>query len=99
MEAIAVVRCSTVHQAKEGTSLETQTKRIVAYCEANSLNLVKIFEEAGISGLMKISNRTVLNEALDEVCRRKCALVVFSISRLSRSLTDSIQILERIQAA
>jgi site-specific DNA recombinase len=99
MEAIAVVRCSTVHQAKEGTSLETQTKRIVAYCEANGLTLVKIFEEAGISGLMKISNRTVLNEALDEVCRRKCALVVFSISRLSRSLTDSIQILERIQAA
>jgi site-specific DNA recombinase len=99
MEAIAVVRCSTIHQANEGNSLETQTKRIAAYCEANGLTLVHIYEEAGISGLTKLSQRNTLNEALDEVCRRKCALVVYSISRLSRSLTDSISILERIQKA
>jgi site-specific DNA recombinase len=99
MEAIAVVRCSTTHQATEGNSLETQTRRITAYCEANDLKLVRIYEEAGISGLTKLAQRNTLNEALDEVCRRKCALVVYSISRLSRSLTDSICILERIQKA
>ena len=99
MEAIAIVRCSTTLQATEGTSLETQTKRITAYCEASGLTLVRIYEEAGISGLTKLSQRNVLNEALDEACRRKCALVVFSLSRLSRSLTDSIGILERIQKA
>lgn len=99
MEAIAVVRCSTTLQANEGNSLETQTKRITAYCEANGLTLVRIYEEAGISGLTKLTQRNTLNEALDEVCRRKCALVVYSISRLSRSLTDSIAILERIQKA
>jgi site-specific DNA recombinase len=99
MDAIAVVRCSTTHQANEGNSLETQTKRITAYCEANGLTLVRIYEEAGVSGLTKLTQRNTLNEALDEVCRRKCALVVYSISRLSRSLTDSIAILERIQKA
>lgn len=99
MEAIAIVRCSTALQANEGNSLETQTKRITAYCEANGLTLVRIYEEAGISGLTKLTQRTTLNEALDEVCQRKCALVVYSISRLSRSLTDSIAILERIQKA
>jgi putative DNA-invertase from lambdoid prophage Rac len=76
MEAIAVVRCSTTHQATEGNSLETQTRRITAYCEANDLKLVRIYEEAGISGLTKLAQRNTLNEALDEVCRRKCALVV-----------------------
>ncbi len=99
MEAIAIVRCSTNLQATEGTSLETQTKRITAYCEASGLTLVRIYEEAGISGLTQLSKRNVLNEALAEVCRRKCALIVFSLSRLSRSLRDSMVILERIQKA
>ncbi len=99
MDAIAIVRCSTTLQATEGTSLETQTKRITAYCEASGLTLVRIYEEAGISGLTQLSQRSVLNEALGEVCRRKCALIVFSLSRLSRSLRDSMAILERIQKA
>ncbi len=99
MEAIAIVRCSTTLQANEGNSLEIQTKRITAYCEASGLKLLRIYEEAGISGLTQLSQRTTLNEALNEVCRRKCALIVFSLSRLSRSLRDSMAILERIQKA
>ena len=99
MEAIGVIRVSTSQQATEGASLDAQARKITAYCDLNGLTLVRIYEEAGISGLTKLSQRSVLNEALDEACRRKCALVVFSLSRLSRSLTDSIGILERIQKA
>ena len=98
MEAIALIRCSTHHQV-DGTSLENQTKRITAYCEAEGLNLVKIYQEAGISGLTNLRRRDALNLALDDVCRRKCALVVLSLSRLSRSLRDSLSILERIEKA
>ena len=98
MEAIALIRCSTHHQV-DGTSLENQTKRITNYCEAEGLNLVKIYQEAGISGLTNLRRRDALNLALDDVCRRKCALVVLSLSRLSRSLRDSLSILERIEKA
>ena len=98
MEAIALIRCSTHHQV-DGTSLENQTKRITAYCEAEGLNLVRIYEEAGISGLTSLRRRDALNLALDDVCRRKCALVVLSLSRLSRSLRDSLAILERVEKA
>lgn len=96
MEAIGLIRCSTLHQV-DGTSLENQTKRITAYCEAEGLKLVRIYEEAGISGLTTLSRRDALNEALDDVCRRKCALVTLSLSRLSRSLRDSLAILERVE--
>lgn len=98
MEAIALIRCSTLHQV-DGTSLENQTRRITAYCEAEDMKLVRIYEEAGISGLTNLSRRDALNAALDEVCRRKCALVILSLSRLSRSLRDSLSILERIEKA
>ena len=98
MEAIALIRCSTHHQV-DGTSLENQTRRITAYCEAEDMTLVRIYEEAGISGLTNLSRRDALNAALDEVCRRKCALVILSLSRLSRSLRDSLAILERIEKA
>ena len=98
MEAIALIRCSTHHQV-DGTSLENQTRRITAYCEAEDMKLVRIYEEAGISGLTNLSRRDALNAALDEVCRRKCALVILSLSRLSRSLRDSLAILERIEKA
>lgn len=98
MEAIALIRCSTHHQV-DGTSLENQTRRITAYCEAEDMKLVRIYEEAGISGLTNLSRRDALNLALDDVCRRKCALVVLSLSRLSRSLRDSLSILDRIEKA
>jgi site-specific DNA recombinase len=98
MEAIALIRCSTHHQV-DGTSLENQTRRITAYCEAEDMKLVRIYEEAGISGLTNLSRRDALNAALDEVCRRKCALVILSLSRLSRSLRDSLAILERVEKA
>jgi site-specific DNA recombinase len=98
MEAIALIRCSTHHQV-DGTSLENQTKRITAYCEAEGLNLVRIYEEAGISGLTSLRRRDALNLALDDVCRRKCAMVVLSLSRISRSLRDSLAILERVEKA
>ena len=98
MEAIALIRCSTQHQV-DGTSLENQRKRITAYCEAEEIKLVRFVEEAGVSGLTNLNRRDALNEALDEVCRRKCALVILSLSRLSRSLRDSLSILERIEKA
>lgn len=99
MDAIGLIRVSTAHQVTEGVSLGSQEKKIRAYCEANGLTLVKVYEEAGVSGCSKLENRQTLNAALDEVCRRKCALVVYSLSRLSRSMKDTLAISERLNNA
>jgi site-specific DNA recombinase len=97
MEAIALVRVSTSHQATEGTSISAQKRKIEAYCEANGLTLVRIFEEAGISGTKGLDQRDILSECLDEVCRRKATLIIYSLSRLSRSMRTSLAILDRLQ--
>lgn len=99
MDAIGLIRVSTAHQVMEGVSLGSQEKKIRAYCEANGLTLVKVYEEAGVSGCSKLESRQTLNAALDEVCRRKCALVVYSLSRLSRSMKDTLAISERLNKA
>src|SRR4051794_33283656 len=99
MDAIGLIRVSTAHQVTEGVSLGSQEKKIRAYCEANGLTLFKVYEEAGVSGCSKLESRQTLNAALDEVCRRKCALVVYSLSRLSRSMKDTLAISERLNKA
>jgi site-specific DNA recombinase len=99
MDAIALIRVSTQLQASEGVSLAAQERKIRIYCETNGLKLLRVFEEAGVSGCSKLENRGTLNAALDEVCRRKCALVIYSLSRLSRSMKDTLAISERLHRA
>jgi DNA invertase Pin-like site-specific DNA recombinase len=48
--AFGYVRVSTAGQAKEGYSLEEQRDEIRAYCEKAGLELVRIYEDAGLSG-------------------------------------------------
>ena len=44
------VRVSTAGQVKEGFSLEQQKEEIVNFCEENGYDLIKMYEDAGISG-------------------------------------------------
>jgi site-specific DNA recombinase len=97
MEAIGLVRVSTGIQASEGVSIDVQRRRIEAFCDAGGFRLVRIYEEAGISGTRELSERTALGECLEECCRRKATLVVFSLSRLSRSMRTSLTIMDRLQ--
>jgi DNA invertase Pin-like site-specific DNA recombinase len=96
--AIGYVRVSTTDQAVEGVSLTAQRERITAYCLANGLELVAVYEDAGISG-KSAHNRPALVAALDDVCRRHGVLVTYSLSRLARSTKDTIAISERLERA
>jgi site-specific DNA recombinase len=96
--AIAYVRVSTEQQATEGVSMAAQLERIRAYCLANGLELVAIHEDAGLSG-KRADNRPGLQAALADVCNRGGVLVVYSLSRLARSVSDSLAIIDRLQKA
>jgi len=50
LNVVGYIRVSTQGQAKDGYSLKYQEEEIKAYCEENSLNLVHIFRDEGISG-------------------------------------------------
>src|SRR5262245_30722599 len=96
MEAIGYCRVSTTEQAQDGISLAAQQAKIAAWCMAHDYQLVACHEDAGLSG-SRADNRPALQNALRDVCQRKAALVVYSLSRLTRSTKDTIAISERLE--
>lgn len=94
MKAVAYCRVSTVGQSEEGVSLEMQRARIEAWCLANDCELDSVFVEALSGG--KADNRPQLQQALSRVCKTRGVLVVYSLSRLARSVKDTIAIAERL---
>jgi DNA invertase Pin-like site-specific DNA recombinase len=98
MRAIGYVRVSTIDQANEGVSLDAQRARIEAWCRSNDATLAEgdVFVDAGLSG-KKASNRPALQRALDSVCKGGGVLVVYSLSRLARSVRDTLAIAERLE--
>src|SRR4051812_847817 len=97
-DAIGYLRVSTESQAIDGVSLDAQRSRIQAWCQANGYTLSAVFEDAGVSG-KRADNRPQLQKALEEVCRCKGVLVVYSLSRLARSTKDTLAIAERLDKA
>ena len=64
----------------------------------SGFELVAVFVDAGISG-KKTNNRPELKRALDAVCSTGGAIVVYSLSRLSRSIKDTLAISDRLNKA
>lgn len=85
------VRVSTSMQADDGQSIETQVKRIQAHCDYRGLNLVKIYQDAGISG--KDTNRPALQEVMNDLNKGEY-LIISDLSRLSRNTKDALNLLE-----
>lgn len=95
---IGYIRVSTVGQVEDGVSLEAQRERIAAWSLANGAEPGDVFVDAGLSG-KRADNRPALQRALDAACRKGAVLVVYSLSRLARSVKDTIIIAERLDKA
>ncbi len=91
---IGYIRVSTEGQAHEGVSLDAQESRIRAWCELNQYTLASLHIDAGISG--KNMKRPGLQKALAE-CGEGDAFIVYSLSRLTRSTKDALQISEQLE--
>ncbi|MCK5117423.1 MAG: recombinase family protein [Candidatus Aegiribacteria sp.] len=95
-KAVGYLRVSTKRQSQEGVSLETQKEKIQAWATMNDYKLLGIEEDPGYSG-GRIDNREGLQKAIKLACDEKAALVAYSLSRLSRSLKDTLLIVERLE--
>jgi site-specific DNA recombinase len=96
---LATSGVSTEGQATEGISLAAQRDRIEAWCKANGYNLVALHVDAGLSG-KRADNRPSLQTALREACLEPgIALIVYSLSRLARSVKDTLEIAGRLERA
>lgn len=97
MRAIGYIRVSTEGQVAEGVSLDAQRERIANWCRGAGADLATVYADAGISG-GRSDNRPGLQAALDDVTNQGGALVVYSLSRLARSVRDTLAIAERLEA-
>ena len=95
MKAIAYCRVSTVGQSEEGVSLDMQQSRVAAWAVANGYDQEAVFVEAMSGG--RASNRPELQKAIALACKVKGVLVVYSLSRLARSVKDTLAIAERLE--
>jgi len=97
MKAVGYIRVSTETQVREGQGLEVQRDAIEQYCRGNRLELVGMYEDAGISGATADEeNLTIDRDGLQDMLAdipqtgAKC-VVVLNTSRLWRS--DLVKVL------
>jgi DNA invertase Pin-like site-specific DNA recombinase len=98
---VGYCRVSTTDQAEEGVSLDAQRARILGWCAASGTPVREgaIHVDAGLSG-KRADNRPGLAAAMAEVCWSPGGvLVVYSLSRLARSVRDTLDLAERLELA
>jgi DNA invertase Pin-like site-specific DNA recombinase len=96
--AVIYTRVSTDRQAAEGVSLDAQLDRARAWAAAMGYTITGTFSDAGISG-KRMDTRPALLAAIEQACREKSAVIVYSLSRLARSTRDALAISERLDKA
>jgi DNA invertase Pin-like site-specific DNA recombinase len=97
MKAVAYFRVSTLGQAVDGVSLEMQRAKVRAWAALNDAEIVAEYADEGLSG--KRADRPGLVSAVSAAKREKAALVVYSLSRLSRSTLDTLQLTGDLERA
>ena len=97
MRAVSYIRVSTGEQAQDGVSLEMQRTKVRAWASLNDAQLVAEYADEGLSG--KRADRPGLVAAIAHAKREGAALVVYSLSRLSRSTLDTLQLTADLERA
>lgn len=95
MNAILYARHSPRPEHCDGESIELQIAKCTAYCTAQGYTIADQCLDEGISGA-RADNRPGLQKALDIACNQKAVLVVYSLSRLTRSTKDALEIAARL---
>lgn len=92
---VIYVRCSTKQQANNGFSLSYQQNIGIEYASSNNLNIKGVFVDRGISGKYRY-NRKSLENALNSLSGGDI-FWIYSITRLTRSMTDFFDIKKEIE--
>ena len=89
--------CRISVENEDGVSLANQQERIEAWSKANGHDLAGVFVEVRSAG--RADNRPELKKAMAAVCREGGILVVYSLSRFSRSVRDTLALAEQLEKA
>ena len=97
MRAALYTRVSTLDQAVEGYSLEAQRKALEAWAQVKGYTDSVLYTDAGLSG-KDIKHRPEMQRMLEDIRTRGYnAVLVWSLSRLTRSVADLYSIWGKLQ--
>lgn len=95
--AALYARVSLDDQAKHGHSIDGQIDAMQKYCELHRYEVYDIYVDAGLSGTT-INGRTELQRMLEDGnANRFDILVIWRISRLSRDLSDLLEMVQTLK--
>ncbi len=95
--AALYVRVSTEEQAREGFSINAQAEALTQYCSLYDIKIHNIYKDLGVSG-KSMNKRKGLQDMLKDAKLGLFNIVlVWKISRLSRSLKDLLLILDSFE--
>jgi len=96
--AAAYLRVSTDDQV-EGSSLKDQRERTEAQAQALGMELVEVYEDAGVSGSLPLADRPAGARLLEDAAAGKfTTVIVAKLDRFGRSLVHSMTDLEALEA-
>lgn len=95
MECVAYLRVSTEKQAEEGHGLESQKRDIENYCRKNELIIVDWYVDDGYTG-SNMDRPEFQRLISDCYAKRIKCVVAYKLDRISRTMLDSIYVIERI---
>ena len=91
------IRVSTLDQAREGYSLDTQEKTLRKWCYERKYDIYDLYADKGISG-KDIEHRPDMNRLLNDAKTGKFNIVLFwALSRFTRSVSDLYSTMEKFQ--
>lgn len=82
------IRVSTRDQAEEGYSLDGQKRLLLEYCKLKGYDVYKIYTDEGLSGKDIIHRPEMMKLLEDAKERRFDIILVWKLTRFSRSLSD-----------
>ena len=94
--AVIYCRVSTEEQA-EGVSLEAQEAKCLNYAKDNSIHVYGFYVDDSSGKDEK--HRLEFQKAVESCCKNKATLIVYSISRASRSVMDLYSLVDRLEKA
>jgi putative DNA-invertase from lambdoid prophage Rac len=98
MAVYGYVRVSTVVQAREGESLETQRRQVVSYADSKGLELPQenVYVEAGVSGSMEFRARPEGGKLYEKV--QSGDMVIFpKLDRAFRNTRNALNVLHELK--
>jgi DNA invertase Pin-like site-specific DNA recombinase len=96
MQVLGYIRVSTVEQAANGDSLDTQRQQIVGYAMMKGWQVSQFFIEAGVSGSVPLSERPEA-ERLLAIAKTGDVIITARLDRAFRSAADALVTLEELK--